>query len=130
MRRRFRELGAELVIGGRRGEVLDESAGEHAKATGKAVTTHVCDVRAVDAVVEIERLFATVRLPLWSTMPPATSSRAGRSCRRAPSPEDRRCAWVRSHRAFRAAADGRGWLGRGAGHQGHVILAGCPPAAT
>jgi hypothetical protein len=30
MRRRFRELGAELGIGGRRGEVLDETAGEHA----------------------------------------------------------------------------------------------------
>ncbi len=59
MGRRFLELGADLAICGRRGDVLEETAHEHAQATGKEVTTHVCDVRDVDAVeAMIERLFA------------------------------------------------------------------------
>jgi NAD(P)-dependent dehydrogenase (short-subunit alcohol dehydrogenase family) len=59
MGRRFLELGAELAICGRRAEVLEETAREHAAATGGQVTTHVCDVRDVDAVeAMVEQLFA------------------------------------------------------------------------
>jgi NAD(P)-dependent dehydrogenase (short-subunit alcohol dehydrogenase family) len=59
MGRRFLEFGAELAICGRRAEVLDEAAREHAEATGGEVTTHVCDVRDVQAVeAMLERLFA------------------------------------------------------------------------
>jgi NAD(P)-dependent dehydrogenase (short-subunit alcohol dehydrogenase family) len=55
MGRRFLELGAELAICGRRGEVLEATAEEHRAATGGKVTTRVCDVRdaeAVEAMVE------------------------------------------------------------------------------
>jgi NAD(P)-dependent dehydrogenase (short-subunit alcohol dehydrogenase family) len=53
--RRLLELGAELVICGRRAEVLEATAREHAEATGGRVTAHPCDVRdavAVEAMVE------------------------------------------------------------------------------
>jgi NAD(P)-dependent dehydrogenase (short-subunit alcohol dehydrogenase family) len=59
MGRRFLELGAELAICGRRGDVLAETAREHAAATGGRVETHACDVRdhaAVEAM--LEQLFA------------------------------------------------------------------------
>ncbi len=45
MGRRFHELGAALVICGRRGDVLEEAAGELGGAE-----THVCDIRDPDAV--------------------------------------------------------------------------------
>ena len=55
MGRRFLELGAGLVICGRRAAVLEEAAHAHREATGGAVTTHACDIRdpaAVEAMVE------------------------------------------------------------------------------
>ena len=55
MGRRFLELGASLVICGRRGAVLDEAAAELRAATGGGVATQVCDIRdpaAVDALIE------------------------------------------------------------------------------
>ena len=50
MGRRFLELGASLVICGRRAEVLKESAAKLAAETGGKVETHVCDVRDAEAV--------------------------------------------------------------------------------
>ncbi len=53
--RRYMELGAELVICGRRAEVLEATAKEHHEATGGKVSTHICDVRdaaAIDAMME------------------------------------------------------------------------------
>ncbi len=50
MGRRFLELGANLVICGRRAEVLDEAAKELGAATGGAVETHRCDIRDAEAV--------------------------------------------------------------------------------
>lgn len=47
---RFAELGADLVICGRRVEPLQEAAAEFEKMTGRKVETHSCDVRSVDAV--------------------------------------------------------------------------------
>jgi len=59
MGRRFLELGAALAICGRRAEVLEETAAEHRAATGGTVSTHVCDVREVEAVeAMVEALFA------------------------------------------------------------------------
>lgn len=52
--RRYLELGAELVICGRRTEVLDATAGEFRAATGGRVSTISCDVRdpqAIDAMM-------------------------------------------------------------------------------
>ncbi len=50
MGRRFLELGAELVICGRRKEVLDEAAGKLAADTGGKVAALPCDIRDAGAV--------------------------------------------------------------------------------
>jgi NAD(P)-dependent dehydrogenase (short-subunit alcohol dehydrogenase family) len=55
MGRRFLELGAELVICGRREAVLQEAAAKLAAETRGSVETHGCDIRdaaAVDAMLE------------------------------------------------------------------------------
>jgi NAD(P)-dependent dehydrogenase (short-subunit alcohol dehydrogenase family) len=50
MGQRFLELGADLVICGRRAEVLEETAARFRSATGGAVTAVPCDVRDAAAV--------------------------------------------------------------------------------
>jgi NAD(P)-dependent dehydrogenase (short-subunit alcohol dehydrogenase family) len=55
MGRRFLELGAELVICGRRLELLERTASELRKTTGSRVTVQRCDIRdgaQVDAMME------------------------------------------------------------------------------
>ena len=47
---RYVELGAELVICGRRGEVLQATADEFARDLGERIEIHVCDVRDAAAV--------------------------------------------------------------------------------
>ena len=54
MGRRFLELGANLIICGRRADVLAETAKALAEDTGGAIETHACDIRdaaAVEAMV-------------------------------------------------------------------------------
>jgi NAD(P)-dependent dehydrogenase (short-subunit alcohol dehydrogenase family) len=50
MARRFGELGASLVLAGRRREVLEDAARDITDATGAAVTTQSLDVRDPEAV--------------------------------------------------------------------------------
>lgn len=50
MGRRFLELGAELVICGRREEILKATADEFADEFGRSITWHVCDVRQPEAI--------------------------------------------------------------------------------
>jgi NAD(P)-dependent dehydrogenase (short-subunit alcohol dehydrogenase family) len=55
MGRRFLELGAELVICGRRLELLEQTAAEMRRESGGKVTTIACDIRdgaAVDAMMD------------------------------------------------------------------------------
>ncbi|HYF09275.1 MAG TPA: SDR family NAD(P)-dependent oxidoreductase, partial [Acetobacteraceae bacterium] len=55
MAERLLELGAEIVICGRRGRVLDAAAAEMTARHGGGVSTHVVDIRdaaAVDAMIE------------------------------------------------------------------------------
>src|SRR5260370_28972032 len=58
---RFVELGADCVICGRRGTVLEETAKQvMAKHPGRRVDTHTVDIRVASAVEEmIERIWAT-----------------------------------------------------------------------
>jgi NAD(P)-dependent dehydrogenase (short-subunit alcohol dehydrogenase family) len=51
--RRYMELGAELVICGRRKEVLDATAEEFRQATGGKVTTYSVDVRNAESVEQM-----------------------------------------------------------------------------
>ena len=50
MTQRYLELGANVVICGRREDVLKETAAELAKETGSEIETVTCDVRVPDAV--------------------------------------------------------------------------------
>jgi NAD(P)-dependent dehydrogenase (short-subunit alcohol dehydrogenase family) len=55
MGRRFLGLGAELVICGRRRELLEQTAAEMQRESGGKVTTIACDIRdgaAVDAMMD------------------------------------------------------------------------------
>lgn len=57
--RRYLELGAELIICGRREAVLTETANAFANELGAAVETHMCDVRSAEAVeAMMERIYA------------------------------------------------------------------------
>jgi NAD(P)-dependent dehydrogenase (short-subunit alcohol dehydrogenase family) len=51
--KRYLELGAEVVICGRRAEVLDAAATELREATGFSVETHPCDIRDAEAIDEM-----------------------------------------------------------------------------
>jgi NAD(P)-dependent dehydrogenase (short-subunit alcohol dehydrogenase family) len=59
MGRRFVELGADLVICGRRDAMLAAAAAEFEAELGASIETHTCDVRSADAVeAMMERIFA------------------------------------------------------------------------
>ncbi len=60
--RRYLELGADLVIAGRRADVLEATANEFAQAYGRRIETIVCDIRSADSV---EAMFDR----LWTTAP-------------------------------------------------------------
>jgi len=118
MGRRFLELGAELVICGRRGEVLDETAAEHARATGGKVTTQVCDVRDVAAVeAMIGELFA--ERPLDALINNAAGNFICRSEELSPRAVDAVVGIVLGGSANCTLACGRRWLA--AGHPGVVL---------
>jgi len=61
--RRYLELGAELVICGRREAVLAETADAFAADLGAKIETHVCDVRSAEAVeAMMEHIFSKAAL--------------------------------------------------------------------
>ena len=80
---RFLELGAEIVICGRREEVLKGTVSEWTKTGGKA-SYFVCDIRLADKVdAMFEEIWrATGPWMVLSTTPPATSLRGPRRCLR------------------------------------------------
>ena len=87
MAARFLQLGAEVHICGRRKIVCDETATELMDLYGGRVVSHGVDIRnamAVDEMIECD-LDRRVPSPISSTTPPAISSRARKSFRRAAS---------------------------------------------
>jgi len=63
--RRYLQLGAELIICGRRLEVLEATAKELSAETGGKVTTMPCDVRDADAVEQMmNRIWETAPLDI------------------------------------------------------------------
>lgn len=118
MGRRLLELGAELAICGRRGEVLEATAREHREATGGRVSTHVCDVRHVDAVeAMIEELFA--RHPLDALVNNAAGNFLCKSEALSPGAVDAVLGIVLKGSASCTLACGRRWLA--AGRRGTVL---------
>jgi NAD(P)-dependent dehydrogenase (short-subunit alcohol dehydrogenase family) len=60
--RRYLELGASVVICGRRADVLEATSAELRGATGGTIESHSCDVRDAEA---IERMMSSI----WQTAP-------------------------------------------------------------
>ncbi len=118
MGRRFLELGAELVICGRREEVLAKAAETLAHETGGRVETHRCDVRDAEAVESmVERIWETT--PLDALVNNAAGNFIARSEELSPRAVDAVVNIVLHGSAYATLACGRRWLK--AGRKGSVL---------
>src|SRR5215470_14046189 len=118
MGRRFLELGAELVICGRREPVLAEAAARLTAETGGRVETHGCDVRdaaAVDAM--LETIWAT--RPLDGLVNNAAGNFIARTEELSPRALDAVLNIVLHGSAYVTIGCGRRWLS--AGHKASVL---------
>lgn len=108
--RRYVELGAELVICGRRGEVLQTAAEEFLRDTGKSIETHVCDVRDAAAVeAMMERIWE--KRPLDVLLNNAAGNFLARTERLSPRAVDAVIDIVLKGGAYCTIAAGRRWIG-------------------
>jgi NAD(P)-dependent dehydrogenase (short-subunit alcohol dehydrogenase family) len=118
MGRRFLELGAALVICGRREAVLAEAAAKLAAETGGNVETHVCDIRDAEAVERmVEAAFASG--PLDGLVNNAAGNFIARSEELSPRAIDAVLGIVLHGSAYCTTACGRRWLK--AGHRAAVL---------
>lgn len=118
MGRRFLELGAELVICGRREQVLAEAAAQLTAATGGKIEVHKCDIRdpaAVDAM--LEETWA-VR-PLDALVNNAAGNFIARTEELSPRAVDAVLGIVLHGSAYMTIGCGRRWLAAGA--KGNVL---------
>jgi NAD(P)-dependent dehydrogenase (short-subunit alcohol dehydrogenase family) len=112
MGRRFLDLGAELVICGRRQEVLAKAAAALAAETGGKVETHGCDVRDPEAVEQmIEEIWSAG--PLDSLVNNAAGNFIARSEDLSPRAIDAVLGIVLHGSAYCTTACGRRWLKAG-----------------
>ncbi len=112
MGRRFRELGAELVICGRREEVLRAAADELGRDPGGKVEIHRCDIRdatAVDAM--LEAIWATA--PLDALVNNAAGNFIARSEELSPRAIDAVLGIALHGSAYCTTGCGRRWLAEG-----------------
>ena len=118
MGRRFLELGAGLVICGRRAEVLTEAAAKLGGDTGGKVETQVCDVRDAEAVEKmVEAIWAEG--PLDCLVNNAAGNFIARSEELSPRAIDAVLGIVLHGSAYCTTACGRRWLK--AGHKASVL---------
>jgi NAD(P)-dependent dehydrogenase (short-subunit alcohol dehydrogenase family) len=116
--RRYVELGAELVICGRRGEVLRAAADELLRDVGARIETHVCDVRDADAVeAMMDRIWDNG--PLDVLLNNAAGNFLARTERLSPRAVDAVIDIVLKGGAYCTIAAGRRWIG--AGRAGTVL---------
>jgi NAD(P)-dependent dehydrogenase (short-subunit alcohol dehydrogenase family) len=114
MGRRFMELGAELVIVGRRGAVLEATAQEHTLATGRPCFARTLDVRDVAAVEALaDELFA--ERPLDVLVNNAAGNILCRSEELSPRAIDAVVGIVLKGTSAMTLACGRRWLAAGRG---------------
>jgi NAD(P)-dependent dehydrogenase (short-subunit alcohol dehydrogenase family) len=118
MGRRFLELGAGLVICGRRTQVLAESAAKLAAETGGRVETHACDIRDAEAV---ERMVDAIWAegPLDCLVNNAAGNFIARSEELSPRAIDAVLGIVLHGSAYCTTACGRRWIE--AGHEASVL---------
>jgi NAD(P)-dependent dehydrogenase (short-subunit alcohol dehydrogenase family) len=116
--RRYVELGADLVICGRREAVLAEAARDFAAASGATIETHVCDVRSADAVeAMMDRIHAT--RPLDVLVNNAAGNFIAQTHRLSPRAVDAVLGIVLHGSAYCTIAAGRRWID--AGRPGTVL---------
>ena len=118
MGRRFLELGAGLVICGRRAEVLKEAAAKLGGDTGGKVETQVCDVRDPEAVEKMVEAIWTEG-PLDCLVNNAAGNFIARSEELSPRAIDAVLGIVLHGSAYCTTACGRRWLK--AGHKASVL---------
>jgi NAD(P)-dependent dehydrogenase (short-subunit alcohol dehydrogenase family) len=116
--RRYVELGARLIICGRRGEVLQAAADEFKRDFGAEVETHVCDVRDAAAV---ERMMESIweSGPLDVLVNNAAGNFLARTERLSPRAVDAVIDIVLKGGAYCTIAAGRRWID--AGRPGAVL---------
>ena len=113
MGRRFLELGASLVICGRRLDVLEETAATFARDTGGAVTPIRCDIRDPDAVeAMMERIWRDG--PLTTLVNNAAGNFIAQTHRLSPRAIDSILGIVLHGAAYCTIAAGRRWIDAGA----------------
>src|SRR6185369_1188241 len=118
MGRRFLELGASLVICGRRAEVLTAAAAKLGGDTGGKVETQICDVRDAEAVEKmVETIWAEG--PLDCLVNNAAGNFIARSEELSPRAIDAVLGIVLHGSAYCTTACGRRWLK--AGHKASVL---------
>jgi NAD(P)-dependent dehydrogenase (short-subunit alcohol dehydrogenase family) len=118
MGRRFLELGAGLVICGRRAEVLKEAATKLGGDTGGKVETQICDVRDPEAVEKmVEAIWAEG--PLDCLVNNAAGNFIARSEELSPRAIDAVLGIVLHGSAYCTTACGRRWLKMG--HKASVL---------
>jgi NAD(P)-dependent dehydrogenase (short-subunit alcohol dehydrogenase family) len=118
MGRRFVELGADLVICGRREAVLAAAAGEFQAELNSRIETHVCDVRSSEAVEGMmERIFA--ERPLDILVNNAAGNFIAQTHKLSPRAVDVVLGIVLNGTAYCTIACGRRWIE--AGHPGTVL---------
>ena len=116
--RRYLELGADLVICGRREGVLTQAAGDFASELGATVETHVCDVRSAEAVeAMMETIFS--KRPLDVLVNNAAGNFIAQTHRLSPRAVDAVLGIVLHGSAYCTIAAGRRWID--AGRPGTVL---------
>lgn len=109
---RFMALGADLVICGRREAVLREAAEKHAAAHGRAVETHVCDIRDAAAVAAtLDAIWQ--RAPLDALVNNAAGNFIARSEELSPRAVDAVLGIVLHGSAYATLGCGKRWLAEG-----------------
>ena len=112
MGRRFVELGAELVICGRREKVLEETAWELMAGAPGPVSWHACDIRDPDAVeAMVEKIWA--ERPLDALVNNAAGNFIARSETLSPRAVDAVLGIVLHGSAYCTLACGKRWLAEG-----------------
>jgi NAD(P)-dependent dehydrogenase (short-subunit alcohol dehydrogenase family) len=116
--RRFLELGAELVICGRRREVLEATAQEFSNAFGRRIEVEQCDIRQADAVeAMMDRICA--HAPLDILINNAAGNFLAQSHRLSPRAIDAVLNTCLHGTAYCTVAAGRRWID--ANHPGVVL---------
>jgi NAD(P)-dependent dehydrogenase (short-subunit alcohol dehydrogenase family) len=116
--RRYVELGADLVICGRRQERLDTTANELKAELGASIETEVCDVRSAEAVeAMMERVFK--RRPLDILVNNAAGNFIAQTHKLSPRAVDAVLGIVLHGTAYSTIACGRRWIE--AGRPGTVL---------